>query len=446
MTKALSPRRLATDLLLRIEEGAYAHLALKELFTSHSLRRLDRSFITELVYGTVRRRNSLDYIINHFVKEQNLRQEVRVVLRMGVYQLRYMRVPASAAVNESVKLIEAYNLVHLKGFVNAVLRNIERAKDKDFFASIKDPVKRLSLVYAHPTWITDRMIEKYGLDQAVKILDYNNRPSINSLRVNTLKISTEDLAESLREEGHQVHALKVPDMLAVTSPTPFLKSPSYAKGHFMIQSASSVLAALFLGGQPGMGLLDACAAPGGKSFVLAQLTKDEADLVSTDLFDHKIELMKKGFAHLGIKNARPEKMDWTQDHPAYAQAFDRVLVDAPCSGLGMLAKRADSRWRKKASDLKKLQALQRAILTQTQKTVKPGGYLLYSTCTLTTEENQAQRQWFLDSFPHYSSQPLEDPAGLFTEDKASLDRGELEILPSKHQMDGFYLALFKRDK
>ncbi len=441
----MNPRKIAIDVLIRVEQGAYSHIALKEALLKSDISPLDKAFVTELVYGTIRRRNTLDFIINSFVQKRNQRDEIRCILRMGVYQLRYMRVPPSAAVNESVKLVSMFHLEGQKGFVNAVLRNVERSKEKDFLASVTDPVKRMALDYSHPSWIVERYVKKYGAEDAAALLNFNNKPSKNIARVNTLKTTTEELIALLQDEGIEAEPYLVQDTITVKGQGRILSSESYRKGLYMIQSPSSVAAALMLAAKSGETVLDACAAPGGKSFVLAQQMEDAGEILATDVHPHKIELIQKGFQFLGIKSAKAECQDWREWNPELENKFDKVLVDAPCSGLGVLGKRPDSRWRKKASDIQNLVELQREILRNAVRAVKPGGVLMYATCTLTQEENQAQRDWFLENFKEFKAESLPQIAEIFASEKEALDRGELEITPFKHDMEGFYLTLFKKE-
>lgn len=440
----MNPRRIAISILLRVEEGAYSHIALKEALLKNDLSPLDKAFITELVYGTIRRRNTLDFIINNFLQKKNLRDEIRCILRMGVYQLRFMRVPPSAAVNESVKLVSEFHLENQKGFVNAVLRNVERSKEKDFFEKVTDKTKHMALIYSHPSWIVARYIDKYGVEKAAELLEYNNKPSRNIARVNTIKTNVEDLIELLEAEDIEAEPYMIPNTLCLKGQGKILSSNSYRKGLFMIQSPSSVAAALMLDARAGESILDTCAAPGGKSFVLAQQMDNSGEILSTDLHPHKIELMEKGFQFLGIKNAEAKCQDWEEWNPNFDQKYDRVLVDAPCSGLGVLGKRPDSRWRKKASDVGTLVELQRKILKNAVLAVKPGGLLMYATCTLTYEENQAQRAWILENFQEFKPETLKCISEAFASDPDSLEMGELEITPFKHNMEGFYLALFRK--
>ncbi len=441
----ITPRKIAVDVLLRVEKGAYSHIALKETFSAFSLTPLDRAFITELVYGTIRRKNTLDFIISGFLKQSNLQDEIRCILRMGVYQLRFMdRVPSSAAVNESVNLVDYYHLPGQKGFVNAVLRNIERNKDRDFFAAIQDPIRRLALVTSHPSWIVEKMLSRFGQDDTEALLDFNNRPSPNIVRVNSLKTNIEKLKLDLEAQNIQVSVLPIPGTLLLKGQSRFLNTEQYKQGHFMLQSPSSILAALMLQPHAGLKILDACAAPGGKSFVMAQEMNNQGALLSSDVHEHKLNLLKKGFAHLGIDHAKAQFIDWTLEHKEWDGYFDRVLVDAPCSGLGVLSKRADARWNKQPKEISELVLLQKSILGHAAQAVKKGGLLMYATCTLTIEENQAQREWFLSTFPQFSPAALMDISGAFVDDADSLARGELEILPFKHNLEGFYMALFER--
>ena len=443
----MNARKVATDVLIRVEkEGAYSHIALKEAFREGDLSPRDRGLVTELVNGTIRNRATLDHVVDSFLKKRNLRPEIRSVLRMGVYQLLYMnKIPVSAAVNESVKLVHLYRMNSQKGLVNAVLRNVDRNRNRDFFSDLTDPVRKLAVTTSHPEWMVSLFIRRFGQDNARQLLEFNNRPAPNVIRVNTLKTDETTLRKELEEAGFTADPGPAPQTLILGGRGSVNDLPAYREGHFMVQSPSSVLAAVALGVQPDELILDCCAAPGGKTFVMAQEMKDRGTILATDVHDHKMELIRKGAAFLGIACVDAQVRDWTREQPDLEQRYDRVLVDAPCTGLGMLAKRSDLRWRKEQGDIPRLVELQRNILSMASRAVRPGGILLYSTCTLTREENGDQRQWFLDTFPEF--EPWR-PAlgGMFCadEDQKNLEDGHLEITPFAHEMDGFYIASFRR--
>mgnify|MGYP001168464947 FL=1 len=440
------PRKIAADVLLQVEEGAYSHLALKDALKDESLRGLDRAFITELVYGVTRRKLTLDHIIDSHLKKRDLRPEIRTVLRMGAYQLLYMdRVPASAAVNESVKLVHIFRLNSQKGLVNAVLRNVDRSRDRDYFSEIREPAARLAALHSHPVWMVRMFLNRFGEASTRKLLEYNNGSQPNYARVNTLKTGRDELIRLVQDQGGEAVPGVVPGSIILTGKTRPGSLPAYRDGLFMLQSPSSMVAALALGARPGEKVLDCCAAPGGKTFILAQEMNNQGELLATDVHPHKITLINRGTGFLGIQCARARVADWEQPQPALGQDFDRVLVDAPCSGLGVLGRRPDSRWRKESKDIPGLVAVQRKILTNAWEAVRPGGVLLYSTCTLTLEENQMQRQWALDNLSGAGIRPLEvDLPVLSQQDRQNLSEGWLEILPFRHNLDGFYLAALEK--
>ncbi len=443
----MNARKVASDVLIRVEkEGAYSHIALKEALREGNLSPRDRGLVTELVNGTIRNRATLDHVVDSFLKKRNLRPEIRSVLRMGVYQLLYMnKIPVSAAVNESVKLVHLYRMNSQKGLVNAVLRNVDRNRSRDFFSDLTDPVRKLAVTTSHPEWMVSLFIRRFGPENAQRLLEYNNRPAPSVIRINTLRTDEATLRRELEEAGFTAEPGPAPQTLVLGGRGSVNDLRAYREGHFMVQSPSSVLAAVALGARPDETILDCCAAPGGKTFVLAQDMKDRGTILATDVHEHKMELIRKGAAFLGITCVDAQVRDWTRDQPDLEQRYDRVLVDAPCTGLGMLSKRPDLRWRKEQGDIPRLVGLQRNILSTASRSVRPGGILLYSTCTLTQEENGDQRQWFLERFPDFEPwcPGLEEmfPAG---KDQEDLKNGHLEITPFAHGMEGFYLAVFRR--
>lgn len=445
----MDARSAVWSVLQDVDQGAYAHLALKKMLESSGLGPLDRAFATELAFGCIRRQNTLDHIAGQFLRRQkDLPPGVRRILRMGVYQLLYMdRVPPSAAVNESVRLCGSTGMPGMKGLVNAVLRNVERNRERDFFSGVPDPAQRIALAQSHPVWMVESFLRRYGAEKALALMDYNNRPQPKLLRVNTIRTSRTALWETLESKGYTLEDPGIPDTIRVGEGARLLGGDGEPEGLFHLQSAAGILAALALGASPGEKVLDCCAAPGAKAFVLAQQMENTGDLLCTDLHPHRIRLLEQGAARRGIRVVRTEVRDWTLPQEDLHGAFDRVLADVPCSGLGVLAGRPDARWRRTAGSVPELAGLQREILSRVAPAVRPGGVLLYVTCTLTGPENEENRDWFLANHPGFRAEPFLVPAPFLDgADRAALSEGHLELQPFRHGVDGFYLACFRRDR
>lgn len=445
----MDARSAALAILQEVDQGAYAHLAMKQILEGSGLGHLDRALVTELAYGCIRRQNTLDHIAGQYLRRQkDLPAGVRRILRMGVYQLLYMdRIPPSAAVNESVKLCVSSGMPGMKGLVNAVLRNVERARGRNYFSGITDAAQRISLELSHPAWMVREFIRRYGAKDAVDLMEYNNRPQPNILRVNTLRTTRNALWEQWKAKGYTLQDPGIPDTIQVGEGTQLLGGIGEYKGLFHPQSAAGILAALALGARPGEAVLDCCAAPGGKAFVLAQQMEDTGTLLCTDIHPHRIRLLENGAATLGVKGLRAEVRDWTCPQDDLAGRFDRVLADVPCSGLGVLAGRPDARWRRSRASMTELAGIQRKILSQSAQAVCPGGILLYVTCTLTGLENEENREWFLENHPGFQADPFVLPAPFLAEtDRDALSQGHIELQPFRHGVEGFYLACFRRNR
>lgn len=457
-------------------EKAYANLALDQLLSEVSLSKADRGFMTELVYNTLRWRNTIDWVLVQVlkVKKDKLTPWIRNILRLGVYQLLFMdRIPAAAVCNESTNLAKHYGHSGVANLVNGVLRNIARqGQNWDYPDCSKDPVKHVAVCYSHPEWVVERWINRYGLEETIALCQANNRPSINSIRVNTLRISPEELAFRLQEEDIEVEKSKlIPEGLRLKQIPAFRKLKTYSHGLFQIQDESSMLPAYGLNPLPGSQVVDACAGPGGKTTHLAQLMKNQGQIIALDLYGHKIELIRENCFRLGINIVKPFVKDARELPGSWKGWADYVLVDAPCSGLGVLRRRPDARWRKDPQQLQELPALQLEILQAASQCVRPGGVLLYSTCTLEPEENEEVIQTFLrgkeaeklkdnpkgiDKSNNYNATSncfyLEDLTDYLPfkvwrkEDQFQVEKGQLTLLPHIHETDGFYLARLRRYK
>lgn len=440
-----NPREAALLILEQIFlKGAYANLALAQGLRRAPLSALDKKLATELVYGTVKTMGTLDWYLSRVVNRplRKLDSLVLVILRLGAYQLLYLdRIPVSAACNESVELAKKWVHEGAAKLVNGALRQLARTRDQwKFPKGPEHELERIALEYYHPEWLVRRWKFRYGLEEAVKLCRFDNARPAFSFRVNTLRESRESLQKKLAEKGIATHLSRwSPDGLICDS-LPSLEILVEQFGpDIYIQDESSMLDAAVLDPQPGERILDLCSAPGGKTTHLAQKMQDRGEILALDLYDHKLELVRENARRLGIQCIRTEKQDGTVFVPEWENGADRVLVDAPCSGLGVLNRRTEARWTKEERSLSQFPPLQKKILENAARYVRPGGRLLYSTCTLEQDENTRMRKWFLEKHPEFVSVPFSHPVT-----GESLE--ELQILPQRDGINGFYLCLFAKRK
>ncbi len=445
-----SAREIALETLRKIEyHGAYANLAANQAIQG-AVTKLDRAFITELVYGTVRRRLTLRWVLEQFLARpwRKLDPDVRLILLLGTYQLLYMdKVPASAACNEMVNLTKKTGHRGTAGFVNGVLRNIARNinninwPDRD-----KEPVEYLSVIHSHPRWLVERWVQRFGFAGTDKLCAYNNRPAPVTARINTLKTDRKGLEQKLRLEDVQFSpGTLMPEALTIKAGPPLDQLQSFKEGLFTLQDESSMLPARVLAPAPGSLVIDACAAPGGKTTHLAELMANRGKLIACDVHNHKLKLINSNKKRLGCTIVEEILLDARCLGEKYPQQADFLLLDVPCSGLGVLARRADARWRKRPEDIKKMAKLQWEILAGAARALKPGGVMVYSTCTVTREENQDLIRTFLDRFSRFEGEDITPylPYPVQGEDGEAARAGYLQLLPQRHGVDGFFVARLK---
>lgn len=441
MTKHNS-RALALKILYEVnEEGAYANLALdKALFACQDLDPRDRGLITEIVYGSVKNRGKLDFVLNQFasIKVAKMDRWTRNILRMALYQILFLdKIPDSAAVDEAVKLAKRHG--HGDKFVNAVLRNFLRGKDTINWPKRQNqPVQYVAVEYSVPQWIAERFFQQYGLEKTEALCQWFNAPSPLWIRTNTLKISRDALKQQLEQAGLLVEESRyTPEGLKICTTVNLHQLEAFQQGLFTVQDESSMLVALAAEPAPEQRVLDVCSAPGGKTTHMAQLMKNTGTIYACDIHQHRLDLIAENCKRLGVTNVELCLQDGTKLTERWQQPFDVVLCDVPCSGLGVLGRRPDARWSKQAAHIKELSTIQQKILAQAAQLVAPGGTLIYSTCTITPEENQQIVEQFLaQQKEFYLDETLPD-CWLNTEKGTA---GYAQFLPFEDQMDGFFIA------
>jgi 16S rRNA (cytosine967-C5)-methyltransferase len=441
-----SPRATCLDILNRVEEtDRHPDTLLTDSFKQYrNLTSLDRAFLTELTYGVLRWRERLDWLIRHFSKVpfEKIELEILNILRLGLYQILFLsKTPFSAAVNESVELAKGIRGKGGAGFVNAVLRSILREIEQIPYPEMREnPALHISVVESHPAWLVRRWIEEVGLEETMKICTINNQISGLTLRTNTLKINRKDLIEKFRKRELNAFACSFSEEgILLEDPLPTSELPFLREGLYIIQNEASQLVTSILDPKPGERILDACAAPGGKTTHIAQRMENKGEIYALDLTQGKLTLIEEGCHKLGIKNVKTLKGDAAHHLPVPGGLkFDRVLADVPCSGFGTLRRNPDLKWRRKEEDIGRLAELQSSILRNLAPYVKEGGILAYSTCTVFHEENEDVVENFLDDHPEFQWDQMSE--ALSGKCHSFIMKGYFKTFPPRNSMDGFFVA------
>lgn len=442
-----SSRYLALETLEKIErEDAYSNLLLREVLDTHEISKEESNLLTELVYGVLQRKMTLDYQLEPFLKKQKkLDHWIRQLLRISLYQMEYLdRIPDHAIINEAANIARVKGHRGIVGLVNGILRNIQR-KGVRHPSDIQPTNKRLSIQYSLPQWLIDEFIEQLGEKEAEELAaSFSERPRL-SLRVNLNKISREEAMDELREEGFEVVESEIsPYGIVVKKGVP-IETRLFKEGYLAIQDESSMLVAPALNVEPQHYVLDACAAPGGKTMHIATnflKKEDGGKVVALDVHEHKINLIKENAKRLGVEEVVETKcVDARKVLDLFEEeTFDRILIDAPCSGLGLMRRRPEIRYNKTKEDILSLQKLQLEIINEVSKTLKIGGELIYSTCTITQKENQEVVDQFLEKNKQFSKAEVELPEN---ELQISED-GTVTIYPHQYGTDGFFISRIKK--
>ncbi len=446
-----NPREICLEILNQVEEtedpldGLLSH----SFKTYPHLTRLDRAFLTELCYGTLRWRGRLDWIIQKFshIPFDKIELTILNLLRLGLYQILFLsKVPVSASVNESVKLAKKVRNRGGASFVNAVLRAVLREKEDWAYPDAqKEPALYLSVVQSHPLWLIQRWMKEMGMERAMEICLFNNEISPLTLRVNTLKIGREDLMEVLKRKGlNPSPTFYSEEGVVLKEPPPVSELPLLSEGFYVIQDEASQLVTALMDPRPGESVLDACAGPGGKTTHMAQRMQNRGSIYALDLSQEKLASVERRCHQLGITIVKTVKGDATYPPPMVGtQKFDRVLADVPCSGFGTLRRNPDLKWKRKEEDIQRLSGLQLDILRGLAPLVRKGGILIYSTCTVFPEENEGVIERFLKEDPQFQLDSLKnilsEKCHLFILD------GYFKTFPPRDRMDGFFVARMRKD-
>jgi 16S rRNA (cytosine967-C5)-methyltransferase len=424
-------------------DGAYYDQVLKKYLKESGLALPDKALAHELTAGVLRHRMWLDWVLEQSLKQgmKSLTPWEQNILRLGLYQIAKLdRIPPFAAVNESVNLAKRYGRKNTIGLTNAVLRDIIRHRRHLKPISSGDRAKDLSIEYSHPLWLVKRWLKELGEEGAVSLLQANNRQAVVVIRPNTLKTGALELQEKLDLSGIKTSINKfISTALELENPAGLADDPLFSRGYFYFQDPSSQSVSLLARAKPGDDVLDLCAAPGGKASAVLEQMGDSGKLLAVDLSDQKLSLIKENFTRLGLKSYSLICADAANF--AISKRFDLVLIDAPCSGLGALRRRLDIRWRIKEPDIARLAQLQLQILNNAAGLVKPSGAMVYSTCTLTPEENRGAVKKFLAQNHEFTI----DDAGRYLPRELVQD-GFFVSWPHLHGMDGAFAARLIRQK
>ncbi len=436
-------RELVLEMLLAVtRDQEYSHIVIRNTLDKYQyLDKQERSFLKRVCQGTLEHMIWIDYVLNQFsnVKVNKMKPQIRCILRSSVYELKFMdAIPASATCNEAVKLAGKKGFRNLKGFVNGVLRNISRNLDKVVLPDKKqDILKYLSVVYSMPEWILELWKGSYDWEQIEEILQSFLMEAPVTIRVNPFKSTREELKRELKDQ--QIEAWEheqLPGVLYLKNYDSLGRIPAFSKGKFYVQDVSSMQVALLAEPKPGDYVLDVCAAPGGKSIHMAELLLEAEKLEGSsfqgvvearDLTEFKVSLIQENLERCELANVHAVQADARILDKDQIERADIVIADLPCSGLGVLGRKADIKYRMTREDIRELCRLQREILHTVQQYVKPGGKLMYSTCTINPAENEENVTWFLEEHSEFRLEMQQ------------------QILPGKGRNDGFFLAKLRKE-
>ncbi|MGE5329046.1 MAG: 16S rRNA (cytosine(967)-C(5))-methyltransferase RsmB [Deltaproteobacteria bacterium] len=458
MEQKISAREYALKLLYKVEnESKYSNIIRDELFREDSLSETDKAFFNQLFFGVLTRKLTLDAVISKKskIKPNKISPWINNVLRIGIYQIVFLnKIPVSAACSESVKLAKKYGHTASASFVNAILRNVIReieelksngSNNEELITKILglsgcSDIQRMSLLYSHPEWMIDKWIKQFGKEFTEELCKANNQNPLTAVRVNINKASRQEVQELLKQKGFECELSQYSKQgIILNKGNPI--NELYEQGLYTVQDEAAMLAAEILEPKPDEIIADVCAAPGGKTTHIAELMGNKGKIYAFDIHPHRVDLIAKTAKRLGINIIEPIVHDAAELKESLAGKCDRVLVDVPCSGLGVIRRKPEIKWTRKPEDIIELLDLQKRILSTCAKYVKPNGRLVYSTCTLNNEENEMVIEEFLKSSKEFNidTQTMKKYC-ILNDDKKS----GISFYPNVHKTDGFFIAVLKR--
>lgn len=436
-------RKIAVDVLdIVLSKGGYSNIVLNKMLNKSGLDERDKALATEIVYGTIKHKYTIDKLLSGFLQKgiNSLDTVILNILRITLYQINYLdKIPEFAAVNEAVDMAKKYKSIGASKLVNGVLRNYLRNKTSQQF-SFEDHIHKLSYDYSFEPWMVKMLLDQYGREDAELILrGLNSTPNI-TVRVNSLKISYEEAYKRMLDNGYEIEEGKVcPEAIIINKGRSIEQNPLFKEGFATVQDESAMLVAPTMDIQPDLKVIDMCSAPGGKATHISELMDNTGRVYAFDIHKDKLQLIRQNYTRLGITNIECDVMDAAVYNERLADFADRVLIDVPCSGLGIIRKKPEIKWSKDVTQVNDLIKIQREIMKNAAQYVKKDGILLYSTCTINKNENEENVKWFLDKFPNFSIEPV------YYGKLDNINYGEngVTVLPNKY-MDGFFIAKFKR--
>lgn len=435
-------RDTALEVLMQISRAnAWSDGSLKRTIAKNKLDSRDAALATHLAYGVIQNKMLLDYYIGCWSsqKPERLESVILNILRIGGYQILFMdKIPHHAAVNEAVEMTRRHGRPKAAGMVNAILRKFVTNRLDMPALPQGSTADYLSVRYSHPKWLVERLLGILGAEEAEQYLKSNNETVPTTVQTNTLRVTAEELAQELRASGITVKQHPWLDGCFAISGTGNLEAlPAFQAGHFTVQDAAARLVATVAAPKSGGRVMDVCSAPGGKSFAIAMEMGDSGEILSCDIHPHKLKLIENGAGRLGIRSIRTALADGRENHAAWVGMADLVVADVPCSGLGIIRKKPDIRY-KDPKEFSKLPEIQRDILHNAATYVAEGGTLVYSTCTVLPEENGEVVDDFLEKHPDFTLTPFTLPAPI------GACEGQLTLWPQRYGTDGFYICLMRR--
>ena len=435
------PRKLALEALYKIDkEEAYSNIVLDELLNKNRnvLSNKDINFISELVYGVTTWKLTLDTIIQKYskIKIKKISPWVINILRMGAYQIVFLdKVPKSAAVNESVNLCKKYGGKSV-GFVNAILRKVEKSDYLELF-EIKNDIEKISKTNSMPEWIVKELNNEFNAEKVNEICKNSNLKPKITIRVNNLKTTKNELKKNLKSKEIEVEDGILEDFLYLKNVKNITNLDEYKKGLFTMQDESAGLTALVLNPKEGESILDCCSAPGGKTTYIAELMNNNGNIKAWDLYKHRLDKVQENSKRLGIDIIKTEENDATVLKEEYIEKFDKILIDAPCLGLGVIKRKPDIKWQRKFEDIEEISKIQEKILNTCSEYLKKGGILVYSTCSIVKSENDKIVEKFLKS-ENFELEEINNINIENLENKIT-KKGIIKLYPSEN-MDGFFIS------
>lgn len=434
-------RKLAVKILNRVlNEGAYSNIIISKELNDVELSDKDKALLTEIVYGVLRRKKTLDIIISNFVKDIKLMdKDILNILRVAVYQMNFLdKIPSYAACNEAVEMAKEISESDSK-LVNGILRNY--TKNPDDIEVVGNKIDEYAYKFSFEPWMIRLLIKQYGENVAKKIMSGLNQIPKVSIRVNDIKADYDDVFEELEKMDYEIEeGVVCPEAISIKGGRSIENNPLFKEGKITVQDESAMVIAPLLELEEGMKVIDLCSAPGGKTTHIAEILNNTGEVLAFDIHETKLGLINENCERLGISNVKINLNDATKLNPELIASSDRILIDVPCSGIGIIRKKPEIKWNKKRSDLRNIIPTQRDIMENAWQYLKSGGIMIYSTCTLNKEENEENIEWFLNTHKDCKIKKI----FIGKQDNLVYNRdGSLTIMPNEN-MDGFFVAKLEK--